>query len=226
MGKIKSGIDEVAGNRVSTVGDLVQLSVQISDELDNNWKSGPRRASDAMCAVLRELTMVTEIPVVVAIDEFESMLGMTCMKNERDRVLHAHAIRVVAHWFGQTAALEYAKSLKKGVVIAAISCGRATVKCRRKRILGAEENPLPDSILIDPDGVQWLEDVRGRVKNDEHKDMVYVLKVPPLSRDEAGFIVSQLRRRKDRDRGGDVLGRLHILAGGRVDILHKLGLTL
>lgn len=216
---------EIDGVKVRSLGDLVRLAIQTIEGLDADWKTGPARAGVALAAVFTELAEVQEVPVAIAIDEFESLLGMTCMENARGRVLHAHGIKIVATHLGQTAALDFAKSLKRGIFVAATSAGFPRNNCRRNRILSSTEYPAPDSVLDDPNGIKWLDKVREEAQARETDGSVSLINVPPFSREEAEKVLSEFQSSHARVADPGRLERLRVLAGGRADTLHKLCLT-
>ena len=222
---VKSSVGQEKGRGAQSIGDLVQTGIQILESLEVDWKSGPRRAGDILSAVLAELAEIETIPVAIAIDDYDAMLGMTCIENERGRALHSHGIRVIGEHFGQSAAINFASRLKRGIFLAATSYGLPPVKCRRKRILCSSDYPATSSLLDDPHGLQWIAAFRKETDETGNLDSKYRLVVPRFSREETANVLAEFQKNKFRRMDEQRLEKLRVLSGGRPDTLHKICLT-
>lgn len=228
------------------VRDLVAFGVNILRDVDSDWREYPAKGADALSYVIRELSSQATIPFLIAIDDYESFLGLTSMVSSDKRCLHADGIRVVSEHFGRSSVGRTASSLKRGALLLSLSKSCSVIRCRASRVRGTVDSPISDDVRNDPSGAAWISSLRklSLTQEDQSIDKVLgsdwnfdpvavsavntstyaqIVDIPEWSVDEARKLILGLERNKESVMmNEDQREKLIVLAGGRGNILHKL----
>lgn len=221
----------LAENAFANLRQLIEHGNALLDNIDSDWRSTPCRAGDVFHHLMLELCACETAPVLIAIDEFESLVGMTCMENESGEKLHANAIRSVAEYFGRSAIERTASSMKNGLVMLSMTGSQGLQRWRQSRVRSGTDYPLDEATLTDPSGAHWLERLYARARDSETQDAMCI-DVPSLSASELQKLSAVYRpRSKQSNSDGFTKAspipekeqeRLMALSGGRGDLLQKL----
>lgn len=231
---------------LKTVQDVVRRGVEALDDIDSDWRSNPQLGGDSLSHLMKELAVQSEVPVLIAIDEYEAFLGLSSLVSKDKRCPHANCIRVVSENFGRGAIANTAASLTRGAVLVSLSKSHGITDWRPSRVRGTADYPVTDDVRKDPRGLLWLKylgklqnakteaDIAGNLGADWKFDPVAVaaaksarftrfINIPEWSHSEAEQLVNQFERSKIFPSfKKEHRDRLILLAGGRSDLLHQL----
>lgn len=200
---------------------LVEKGQTYLKGLDSDWTKGCKGAGDVFGRMVRELC-ASDREVMVVIDDYEWMAGLTCMTNEKQERLHANCIRAVADFFGRDVIEQFARKMNKGFVVLVADQGFRYEEWRRTRVRGGRDYPLTEDVLDDISGRKWLNGLRERVNEDGG-----LVDVPQLSSPELKAICSTFVRgglKKIVEGSAEESERLVALAAGRADSMRKIAL--
>lgn len=196
-----------------TLHDLLVLGDRLLADVDSNWRLHPEYAGSVLAQFIEEL-LVAECPAAIVVDNYTALAGLTCMRDEQKRCLHANGIRVVAEHLGRDAVEKTAERLNGPFVIAA-ETKPTFEEWRASRVCGVVDYPIDDVIRADPSGRIWWHGLVNRVS-----DNGLVLDVPPLEVNEQRALCATFP--EGRNRAND---RLVALAGGRADVMRRIYAT-
>lgn len=231
--------------------ELAEYGVKVLEDVDSDWRNNPRLGGDALDAVIRELVAQKEVPFLLAIDDYGSLLGLTDLVSQNKRCVHATGIRAVAELFGRESLPRLLGSMGENcAVMVAFSASHGAPNWRHSRVEGTADYPITDDVREDPTGRVWLKRVReftARIEEsgpynllDEDMSLdpisvsaaafssaaVKYIQVPEWSASECGAFVGEYQDdKKIRSLESPEKMRLFQLAGGRADVLRKLCMT-
>lgn len=201
---------------------LAEKGTKYLKGLDSDWKRSCKGAGDVFERLVRELCS-SDREVMVVIDDYQWLTGLTCMMNEKRERLHANCIRAVANFFGRDAIERLAGEMNKGFVVLATEQNFKYEEWRRSRVRGVQDYPLSEDILNDVSGRIWLRGLTERVKGEGG-----LLSVPQFSPQELKAISSTFVKggiRKIAEGAGGESDRLVVLAGGRGDLMRRITMS-
>jgi hypothetical protein len=158
---------------LNTLLDVVQFGISSLQDVDADWRVNPKLGADAFSRLMLELSTQTEVPFLLAIDDYDAFLGMTSMVSGNRRCLHADSIRAVGQHFGRRAIGTTAGSMLRGMTLVALNRSHGRMKWRPSRVLGTIDFPVTDDIRKDPCGSTWLANLRTHSEEaqDESKEV-------------------------------------------------------
>lgn len=192
---------------------------------ESDWRRSCEGAGDVFTRLMLELSnLPSDLGFMLVIDNYEWLVGLTAMQNDRRQYLHANAIKAVAEHFGRTAIEAYANNITKGLVLLATDPSHAFQEWRRTRVKSGVDYPLGDEILHDVSGKRWIRSLKDRVKMTGG-----LIEVDPMSNHElkaacSTFVKGGVRKLAERD-GMYEEDRLVALAGGRADIMRRVAVS-
>lgn len=213
------------GEMTEGCADLLQLVEKgrtYLNKLDSDWKRGCKGAGDVFGRMIRELC-ASDRELMVVIDDYEWITGLTCMQNERRERLHANCIRAVADFFGRGVIERFAREINNGFVVLATDQGFPYEEWRRSRVRGTKDYPLSEEVLNDISGRKWMNGLRERVEEEGG-----LVSVPQLSTQELKATCSIFVRgglRKISEGASGESERLVALAGGRADVMRRIAVS-
>lgn len=192
--------------------EAAEEGIRLVKSIDDDWRKNPRRAGFAFTAVIESLASHEDTRFVVAIDEYETLAGLSILGNERGRYVHSDGVAPVGRHFGRRSIEKFAESIRNGVVLLTQAGNANGRRVRPSRVLETEDFKITDEMRKDPNGVLWLKHLWE--SNGEaviHYD---------------DFGVKEMQKLLDLQNLGAMeywhKNRLLVLAGGRGDILRKL----
>lgn len=210
----------------ATIHDLVTHGLQMIERIDVNWHENPSIAADALHRVIRELSKTPDIPFSLVIDNYHTLIGLTCMVDERNRRLHANCIRTVAEYLGRSAIENSANQINRGFILVAAEQEPPFMPWRRSRVLGTSDYPLSDDIRREPSGRLWFEGLRSRVAHPDNLEAMHV-RLPDFLPGElkavcATFAPRGLGREMTQSEKRGLSDRLVMLSGGRGNVMQTI----
>lgn len=216
-----SDMEAVSCGEHGTVREAAEEAVRVVENVDDDWRTMPRKAGNLFSAVVESLASDENMRFVVAIDEYECFAGLSSLGNGRGRWIHSSGISSVGRHFGRDAIQTFANSIRNGAVVLAQSGYCNGMRIRPSRVLGTEDFEVSEQIRRDPNGTKWLEEMwtteekgKGIVQFDMFtmKEMEAIMEIEAINTTgtAAAVVNSELRE------------RVALLAGGRGDVLRKL----
>lgn len=215
--KVQENFIVDATRECSSLRDVVETGIAVTEDVDSNWLQNPRKGGDILDHLMKELTHC-EDPVAIVIDDYESLVGMTCMMSAKREKMHANSIRFLAQHLGRDAIEKTASTIKNGFVMLTTQQQPSFEEWRKSRVRSSLDFPLSEEILNDPSGRIWLSALKEQVSSENELDKLYV-NVPNLTDNElkavcATFGSRGLREDSRRDARPE-MDRLVALSGGR-----------
>jgi len=191
--------------------EAAEEGVRLVKNIDDDWRMNPRRAGDAFTAVIESLANHEETRFVVAIDEYETLAGLSILGNERGRYVHSDGVATIGRHFGRRSIEKFAESIRNGVVLLAQSGNANGRRVRASRVLETEDFKITENMRKDPNGIVWLKQLW-----DSNDAVIHY----------EDFRVKEMQKLLDLQNMGAIesyqKNRLLALAGGRGDVLRKL----
>eukprot|EP00177_Eucheuma_denticulatum_P004008 GFKZ01007237.1.p1 GENE.GFKZ01007237.1~~GFKZ01007237.1.p1 ORF type:complete len:384 (+),score=52.21 GFKZ01007237.1:191-1342(+) len=206
-----------------SVLDLVEKGRKYLQSLESDWRGSCEGAGQVLDRVIRELSRCHE-PVMVVIDNYEWLIGLTCMEDERKRRMHANSIRAVAQHFGRDAIESLGREMHNGFVLLATDPLFPYEELRKSRVMGGTAFPLGEDIVRDASGRGWLSGLKQRVKEEGGLVTVPELTSPELKALCSTFVKGGMRGILHGESEGEA-NRVIALAGGRADIMKRIAVT-
>jgi hypothetical protein len=145
---------------LDTLRDVAQFGISTLKDVDADWRMNPQLGADAFSRVLLELSNQTDVPFLLAIDDYDAFLGLTSLVSGNGRCLHADSIRAVGQHFGRRAIGLTASSMLRGMALVALNRSHGRMKWRPSRVQGTIDYPVTEDIRKDPCGSTWLAHLR------------------------------------------------------------------
>lgn len=152
---------------------LVEKGISLLSDIDSNWRVIPSHATDVFHEVITQLCAQTTVNFALIVDDFHTLLGPSCMKNSRNQVLHANAVRTVSEFLGRESIQHTAESIRNdGFVLLASEARPPFIKAYTKssRILSTLDYPLSDDVKFDISGEKWYKQLRKKLKATDEKN--------------------------------------------------------
>ena len=212
-------MESVSCGEHGTVREAAEEAVRAIENVDDDWRTMPRKAGNLFSAVVEGLAADESRRFIVAIDEYENFVGLSSLGNARGRWVHSCGISVVGRHFGRESIRRLADSMRNGAVVLAPSGFSNGMRIRPSRVMGTEDFEISEVVRKDPNGTEWLAEMWGTPEEGKEivqfekftmKEMKSILAMEAISKTEAG---------RDDD---EFLERISLLAGGRGDVLRKL----
>lgn len=209
-----------------TLHDLVTHGRNLIDEIDSNWYENPSLAADAFHQTILELSTNPDVPFAIVVDDYHTLIGLTCMEDERRRRLHSNCIRTIAEFFGRSAIERTADRMNRGFVLIGAEANPPFMSWRSSRVLGTSDYVLNDSIRRDPSGSVWFEGLRLRAAHADKLDAMHIRVSECIPGELKAMCATFAPRGLGRDAGQpDKKGmsdRLVMLSGGRGNVMRAI----
>jgi len=224
-----------------TVLDLAKAAQVIYDDIDRQFERAPRVIGDIFLEIIEELKIQQTQSVVIALDEFNFILGLTQFAAPAKRRIHSRSVRA-AQIFMDPIAL--GKSMRCGFVLAATTKAHPSKSRERKsRIVGGALAPYSptEADRADPSGAYLIEALHNSSaqvevdmisKPDELPEELPVdepvtLHCSPFSKVELETLLYEyIDVKYVHPKEQLVVDRLHAISGGRGHIIHRIVSTL
>lgn len=211
---------------LATVHDLVTYGLNLINEMDRNWHDKPSLAADAFHQLILELSTNPDVPFAIIIDDYHTLIGLTCMENERHRRLHSNSIRTIAEFLGRSAIEQTAERMNRGFVMIGAEENPPFMTWRRSRVLETSDYVLSDAIRFDPSGREWFEGLRLRAAHTNNPDAMHVRVSDCASGELKAMCATFAPRGLGRDAGQPenkgLSDRLVMLSGGRGNVMRAI----
>lgn len=209
-----------------TLHDLATHGRNLIDEIDSDWYENPSLAADAFHQMILELSTNPDIPFAIVVDDYHTLIGLTCMEDERRRRLHSDCIRTIAEFLGRSAIERTADRMNRGFVLIGAEENPPFMPWRSSRVLGTLDYVLNESIRRDPSGSVWFEELRSRTAHADKLDAMHI-RVPECIPGElkamcATFAPRGLGRDAGQPDKKGMSDRLVVLSGGRGNVMRAI----
>ncbi|KAF6001123.1 hypothetical protein F1559_003239 [Cyanidiococcus yangmingshanensis] len=144
---------------------------------------------------LRQLQCVREVPVLIAIDDWNLLNALTSIRHpqKRGRFLHASALRSLRPLNAWNLFTRLSARMQRGVVVCAETSARGRVDVRPTRIVGSVMHQPTAAMQRDPDGRDALRWVTKELPTHLQPTQ---LRIPLFSRDEMRLLLRDLQERQ------------------------------
>lgn len=209
-----------------TVHDLVTHGRNLIDDIDNNWYDNPSFAADAFHQTILELSTNPDVPFAIVIDDYHTLIGLTCMENEQRRRLHSNCIRTIAEFLGRSAIEQTADRMKRGFVLIGAEENPPFMQWRYSRVLETSDYMLSNSTRRDPSGKVWFEGLRLRVAHADNLGAMHIRVSDCIPGELKAMCATFAPRGLGRDAGKPdkkgMTDRLVMLSGGRGNMMRAI----
>mmetsp|Transcript_2635 Transcript_2635/g.4594 ORF Transcript_2635/g.4594 Transcript_2635/m.4594 type:complete len:461 (+) Transcript_2635:60-1442(+) len=219
---------------------LINHGLKTFDLFEREPEKVPAELGDVLEELIRQLSLVESRPVMIALDEWNTILGLSEFNIPRARRIHSRAIRQ-AELFMDIDKLS--RNMKNGLVIAALTNARPNKVLRKTRVVGGIDPryKVTDEDRVDLMGETKVNALRAKaskvaidmIGNPKHplvplpQDSHVFLACSPFCKEE---VMALIREYEDAqftlNVRPEVALRLHAVTGGRGHEIHKIMATM
>ena len=176
-------------------------------------------------SLLRQLQRVQQVPVLVAVDEWNYLNSVTGFGHptRMGHWVHAAALRSARPLNAWNAYARLGAHMARGLVLCAETAANIRRQVRRKRVFGSLAHPTTDEMRGDPTGRQAVARILQTADEETAAARPLALTIPRFTREECFMLLSDMERNQVfRHTDDAMLWRLHTLGGGNAARLVRL----